>query len=178
MPRIARAEFPDFSRLSLDVERLMPALVRGSGNLALNFFQDSFRRQGFLDRRLDRWPDRRAKDKNPRSRGDRTILVESGRLRASLRMRALGQSSVEIFTDVPYARAHNFGERVKATQRVRAHVRQTRSGQKTTVRAHDRTVDFQMPQRQFIGDSHVLEQRLELHLTRAFDQLFEKIARR
>jgi len=165
MPRIKRHDFP---RDNKSLKKFMANLPRLAGNTALNFYDDSFTRQGFIDRRFQRWPARKTKDKNKRQR--RNILIQSGRLRRSLRMRTAG-SNVIIFTDVPYAEAHNEGKRIRGRVTVRSHTRRTTKG-KTRVRRHRRKVDFKMPKRQFMGHSELLDKRLELLVTNAIDDFF------
>lgn len=164
MPRQRRQEFPDFNQKSISSARFFKSLPTLAGNVALNFFDDSFDRQGFIDKRHSRWKPRKIQD------AGRSILVKSGRLRRSLRMSTMG-NNVRISTDVPYAQIHNEGGRITGQASVRSHTRRTPSGN-TTVRAHLRNLNIQIPKRQFMGASDLLDKRIEKLVTRALDQIF------
>ena len=77
------------------------------GNTAEKFFQDSFRREGFLDNSLTRW--QRRKRETRRSRGKK-ILQNTGRLRRSIKRLTTTFGRIAIGTrGVPYAEVHNEG---------------------------------------------------------------------
>lgn len=161
MPRARRQEFPDFTKEIGQSTKLFQSLPRLAGNTALNFFKDSWSKEGFTDVRLERWPARKVNDG-----ARRRLLVQTGRLRRSLRMTHT-TTRVVISTDVPYAQIHNEGGQVKGTVKVKAHTRQGRP-----VRAHNRKVDFKIPKRQFMGHSKLLDRRLELLVTRSLNQIY------
>lgn len=172
MPRPIRVDFPDFDQAAVQSGQMFAQLPRILGNMAKNYFDDSWRRQGWQDKQRVKWQSRSRKDANPKRRA---ILVKSGRLRRSLSMRVIGQS-VLIFTDVPYAQIHNEGGQVTGTAAVKSHTRRLANGKKVTVRAHKRSVNFTMPQRQFMskpGDAlpSVLERRMQLHVERAIERI-------
>ena len=54
MPKIIRYDFPDFKKQSVEMEELFKNLPIWAGNATLNFSKDSFRRQGWIDKRLER----------------------------------------------------------------------------------------------------------------------------
>lgn len=171
MPRAKRQHFPDFRQENGELAKLFRALPRLAGNLALNHYDSSWDREGYLTNRVTRWPRRRRPDANQATRGTRKTLVRSGRLRRSLQMRVAG-SLVMIFTDVPYAQAHNEGYTGQVTQRVRAHTRQGRP-----VRAHSRRMNMNLPQRQFMDiPGHplnpLIEKRIVANLERSLRQIF------
>lgn len=155
-----------------------PAML---GNDAVNFFLDSWKRQGWLGNRMEPWPQRKANNK--RSKG-RAILVSSGRLRRSIRITSINNGIVTIGTDVPYAKVHNEGFRGVVS--VKAHSRNkyikenigsgkfTKTGKermKTVsrisgsgmVKAHSRRMNI--VRRQFMGNSPYLTKPLERRLT-------------
>jgi len=150
-------------------ERVLPETVSKMGNIALNHFKSSWRTQGFTDRNVKRWPARKKEDKK---RLGRAILVKSGRLRRSLRRVPFGRFGVVIKTDVPYAEIHNEGGTIKHGTRAGllsfnggrlARTRTERQRQRVTqqipfVRGASET---KMPQRQFMGDSKVMEGKIE-----------------
>lgn len=150
------------------------------GNDAVNFFLDNFKRQGWLGNTLEPWKKRSSKAK--RNTG-RAILIDSGRLRRSIRITSVSTGSVTIGTDVPYAKAHNEGFRgtvnVKAFNRNKYSKEKVGSGKLTkkgvermktvqrisstsTVKGHTRKVN--LPKRQFMGESPYLTKQLQRRL--------------
>ncbi len=152
------------------VYKRTPTLVGGT---AVGFFKDRFRFQAWHDESRERWPARKRKDKN---RKKRQLLTKTGRLKRSIRVTSKGRNHVFVGTDVPYAEAHNEGFKGKVSQRVRSHsVKEhkrrshTRDGSRVrgqVVQAHKRsghtkTVNQEIPQRQFMGESRFLNRRIE-----------------
>ncbi|MFZ4772356.1 MAG: hypothetical protein ACOYLO_19380 [Ferruginibacter sp.] len=154
--------------------------------VGVNFFKDSFRRQGWLDKRTENWKKRAPGAK--RNKG-RAILISSGRLRNAIRIAEKSFSRVVIANNVPYALAHNDG--FKGTVTVKAHTRgkykrvseryKTKAGNERTrsrkeqsatyqVRSHTRKMN--MPQRQFMGDSAVLTRKIEKTIDLAVMHIF------
>ena len=148
---------------------------------AVNFFKDSFRRQGFLGDTLEPWKPRKTNTKwgkTPRNKG-RAILIDTGRLRRSIRLISASNLTATIGTDVPYARAHNEGSRLGLIQSVKAFTRKknttatigtssrTRRVQTGTinVKAHTRRINQNIPRRQFMGQSQYLSKQLNRRLT-------------
>lgn len=168
-----------------DVLLYAPAML---GNDAVNFFLDRFKEQAWLGDYREQWKPRKAFTKwgkTPRNNG-RAILIDSGRLRRSIRIVNASAMSVTIGTDVPYAQAHNEGSRLGVIQTVSAHKRKVnRTGivKKTTlknrsnikfgkvaageidVKQHTRKVNQNIPRRQFMGESAYLEKQLGRRLT-------------
>lgn len=137
----------------------LPVLV---GNEVVNFSKDSFRKQGWLGNSFEPWPARKAKNKwgkTPRNKG-RAILVDTARLRRSIRVIRSDWQSVTIGSDVPYAKAHNDGVRLGIIQNVRSYTRKTKKGA-TPVKAHKRRIDQRLPRRRFLGNSPYLNAQLK-----------------
>lgn len=154
-----------------NVQRLKQTLPVLLANQAQTFFVASWKKQGWDDKSVQRWPKRQ--DQGPKSQG-RAILVKSGKLR-----RAVGQSirsktfeKIQLVVALPYAAVHNDGYKGPR----RAHTRSVFSKGSTSkfiglqrkdgnrkkpttpvykqigtakVKAH--TLD--MPRRRFMGDS-------------------------
>ncbi len=144
--------------------RTLPAIV---GEEAVNFSLDSFRQQAWSGYSQDVWPKRKNPTKwGKRDETDRALLVKTGKLRRSIRVTRIQQDRVFIGAggpDVPYARVHNEGFRGKVTQQVNEHLRRNKKGGKTKVSAFTRTINQNIPQRQFIGgqkDSPYLKARI------------------
>ena len=178
----------NFNDVALKFHRVRQQLPGVLGTVAVNYFKDSFRRQGWRNRSLKAW-DKRANEKNKKNKG-RSILVSSGRLRNSIHIIQATPQLIAVGTSVPYAAAHNEG--FIGTVTVRAHTRsQTRkvredyttrkgnvrsrtfrqdTGKSFQVRAHTRQMN--LPQRQFMGDSEVLNLKIDQTFTRAIDAIF------
>ncbi|MDR1403030.1 MAG: phage virion morphogenesis protein, partial [Tannerellaceae bacterium] len=120
-------------------------------------------------------------------RRSQTLLVDTGRLKKSIRKIKYTTEQIIIGTDVPYAEIHNEGGEIKKTVNVKSHTikahgrkahTRNRSGRaerikahtvKTyTVKAHARRMNLKIPSRRFIGNSHTLARRIELHVTARF----------
>jgi phage gpG-like protein len=154
------------------IEDILKKLPDWAGREAVNFYKDSFTRQAYIDNKVSKWAKRAGKQ----PKKSRAILVQSGALRRSLRYKVSGNRIV-VFTDVPYAQVHNEGQQVTGTQSVGSFARKGKSGKKHTVKAHSRTRNFKMPQRQFMDVpngkmSALLEKRLVMHIGRAFEKAF------
>ncbi len=132
---------PDLSKEINDLSDFWRVFPLWAGQEALNFYQNSFTRQGWLDSGFKPWAPRKAAEKRQKRYGTRSLLVKRGRLRRSLRLRTAGPV-ITIFTDVPYAATHNEGLKVEGTQQVpataiRAHVLIIK-GKRSCVSAHTR----------------------------------------
>lgn len=135
------------------------------GNEAVNWSQDNFRLQGWRESTLLPWQPRISK-RDP----GRAILIKSGRLLRSIRITAVGDLTVSIGTDVPYARIHNYGGEVNRYARSETFLRNRiskgiRKGQfKKGVKAGKGFTfsagGFNMPQRQFLGNSPMLQEQI------------------
>ncbi len=108
------------------MQRNLPAVI---GNMAQRHFVKSFRDGGFTDAALDPWEQRKNKTQNTRA-----ILVKTGHLRNSIRVRVATFQKIEIGSyGVPYAEYHNTGA-------------------------------GRLPKRQFIGRSKVLEKKIKARI--------------
>jgi phage gpG-like protein len=137
-------------------------LPRRAATEAVNFSKERFRKQNWVDYTTQPWKPRKpAWQKQSKRRGQRAILIDTGRLRRSIRVVHVDSHRAVIGTDVPWARVHNEGFRGQVKQNIAAH---TRSGGVTRkshrVKSHTRTINQHIPQRQFIGASAVLQARL------------------
>ena len=130
------------------------------GTLAVNFSKQRFVEQNWHDTTPEPWTPRRHLRRGGKRRQNGAILVDSGRLKRSIRIVAVTPTSVTIGTDVPYAQIHNDGfegeVNVKAhpyhvkerTEKVKRHKRDqkikykdgTEKVKKVTVKAHKRHV--------------------------------------
>jgi phage gpG-like protein len=135
------------------------ALLRApllAGNEAVNFALDNFKRQGFMGNTFMPWQSRKVGWKKDKRKG-RSLLVDTGRLKRSIRITKLNKDSVTIGSDVKYAKAHNEGASITVVQSVKGFTRKNGSN----VKAHSRRVNIRIPKRQFIGNSPFLEARIK-----------------
>ncbi len=165
-----------------DINDLIKKLPDWAGREAVNFYKDSWRRQGYINANFEKWAARKESKwgkKSKRKAKSRAVLVQSGQLRRSIRYKVSG-NTINIFTDVPYAQVHNEGQNIAVTQTVEAHTRKAhkRAGKRvkeTTVRTHSRKMNFKMPKRQFMDIpgqriSPFLEKRFVKHIERALEK--------
>lgn len=174
-----RADFPDFRKDQMQLEEIFRNLPAWAANAALNFSKDSWRRGGWIDQRFERWP-RRKKSLSGADDAGRAVLVKSGRLRRSLRLR-VGPTWFEIGTDVPYARAHNEGAVITQTVTPRQRrffwamaAKQKKMGDLRAsgawkAMALSETITIRLPKRQFMGYSNLLERRIQQHVERGLE---------
>ncbi len=164
-----------------NIDKAVKVMPRRMGLVAVKFSKDRFVQQAWVDHTTQTWPKRRtSRGSKQRDRG--AILVDTGRLKRSIRVISTSSTRVLIGTDVPYAQAHNDG--FKGTVKVKQHTRRTfeknkrgtgvfsvrtrkertktvkeETGQLITVGAHSRRIN--LPERKFIGNSAVLAKQIE-----------------
>lgn len=126
------------------VLKIIPTIVRIESK---KFFEESFRRKGYIDRSMKRW--------KPNKKGT-SVLVKSSALMNSLQVTG-GRSFVRIKSNSPYAEVHNSGLTV----------------QRTSKKGLSYSVTY--PQRQFMGSSSFLKKRLVKQIELEFKQAFNKI---
>lgn len=144
-------------------------LPRHLGIEAVEFFDSSFKSQGFTDATLVPWRRTKSGKNNLFSRKSEGILIGRGRLRRGTRLRSVVGMRAEVVNNVPYAAAHNEG--FKGTVTVPQHVRRIKtfsydmkSGKRKKtghrdiiVKAHARRMN--LPRRHFMGNSRQLSDR-------------------
>ena len=144
-----------FASIVDDVTRCINQLPQRVATLAVNFSKQRFVEQNWLDETPEPWKPRSNRRRGGEQRQRGAVLVDSGRLKRSIRVISTSQERIVIGTDVPYAEAHNEG--LDSSVRVRAHTRRSRRGKVYAVRAHSRHI--QLPKRRFIGASAELEKK-------------------
>lgn len=87
--------------------KALEAAIVDVGNTAKVFFVESFRKQGFDDKSVQKWKPRKVADK----RAGRAILVKTGDLRRSIIRNPANRAAltIKISTDLIYAARHNNG---------------------------------------------------------------------
>ncbi|WP_299460594.1 phage virion morphogenesis protein [uncultured Microscilla sp.] len=147
-----------------------------TGAISTKFYKDRFVRGGWIESNsFQKWRPRKRRDRNEKRRGKRAVLVQSGRLKRSIRVLKKTSNSVIVGTDVEYARMHNEGFSGSVSQNVSAHHRKRHKRRnrkkkgKHIVREHkvkgfNRTIKQNIPKRQFLGKSEFLNKRIEKQL--------------
>ena len=174
-------------KLGRMVVRLKPQLIDAMGVEALHFIDDNFKMQGFQGATFQEWPLRVAKQKGPK----RAILIQTGTLRRSFRQQN-GAQGTTISTDVPYAQVHNDGGTIHMPSRgtilnfagkkggkLRLAKVRTEAQQRSIKeirRANVPAYDIKMPQRRFIGNSPVLNNRIQTEIVKILTQAINSAA--
>lgn len=138
------------------LSQCLTTLPNQIGTVAVNFAKQRFVSQNWHDTTAEPWDPRKRNRRGGKKRQKGAILVDSGRLKRSIRIVSTTTATVTIGTDVAYAQIHNDG--FDGIQSVRAHSRKGR-----TVRAHTRHME--MPRRRFLGDSAELTRLLTEFIT-------------
>lgn len=109
----------DFKEKLAEYKTFCRIAPKAAATIAVNFFQDSFTKQGFDDNGVNPWENvqRRIEGtkaykypkKKDKGRRTRAILVKTGRLRRSIRTKEANFARISIVSDLPYARVHNEG---------------------------------------------------------------------
>ncbi len=136
-----------------DAIKTLPERV---ATLAVNFSKERFSQQNWMDESAEAWAPRKRARRGGKRRQAGAILVDSGRLKRSIRKLSVSKERIVIGTDVEYAEAHNEG--YDGIVSVRPHTR-TRNGNTHNVRGHSRHAKTE--QRRFLGESAELAKRIE-----------------
>jgi phage gpG-like protein len=180
---------PNFIRIASNVRSAMATIPYKAGVIMVAFSKQRFQQQNWINHGTEPWQ-RRSRKKGWSNKGKvknnsgRAILIQSGRLRRSIRIVNTTANSATIGSDTPYAAIHNNGGRVTGTQRVRTHVRinkkrdsvgvvSSKEGKRSTrirfgklasgisiVREHTRKMNHYMPRRRFMGESKYLSNQI------------------
>lgn len=160
-----KIQIPDFLAIA---ELLKSDARRYAKVFCLQWFDDSFQKQGFTDAGFQAWEKRKEPDK----RAGGAILIDTTFLRKSLTVLEETSNQIEFGTHVPYAGTHNNGERIRAMASVRGFHR-TRKGKREQVKPHTRKIDTKYPTRQFIGESILMMEGLNNWLIGQIDKRFK-----
>lgn len=74
------------------------------GNMGENHFKENFALGGFKDQNVEKWKPRKVED------AGRAILVKSGDLKRSIRIKSKSQEKIVWGSDLKYAAVHNSGQ--------------------------------------------------------------------
>ncbi|MBK9479837.1 MAG: phage virion morphogenesis protein [Bacteroidetes bacterium] len=168
----------DMGKVEKQVRTQLEASLVLMGRTAKTFFTDNFRKQGFEDRGVSKWDARKKETK--KSQG-RAILVKTGDLRRSIKLDTINRAnlSVRISSDLPYSRVHNDGNE-GIVHSVGFHTRTAtrKVGNKRVKRMSTQNVKehFRIggtPQRQFIGDSWSLNEKVKKVIVTNLNKAFK-----
>lgn len=181
-----KVDISDFTRkldALLNTSKKLPTEI---ASIAEKFSKDRFREQAWLDETKHKWKPRKVQ-RGRTGKRSQTLLVDTGRLKTSVRKIKVTPEQVIIGTNVPYAEIHNEGGEINKTVNVKSHdikshrrkaYTRNRNGRaerikaqtiKTyRVKAHTRKMNLKIPSRRFIGSSYTLARRIELHVTSRF----------
>lgn len=148
--KVGSFKFKLTKKIFLSQKRKLPIVL---GNMAKNFFLEAFRKGGFTDVGFKRWKQRRKRIGRGRTSPtlkESSNLTLTGKLKRSIKVRPATFKLTRIFTNLVYAGIHNFGLQGLAFGKAA----------------------FKMPKREFIGNSRVLERKLERRIIREIDRAF------
>jgi phage gpG-like protein len=169
-------------------QRLLSIPVK-VGDTAILFTMQRFREQAWINNTTEPWKQRKPGAK--RNQG-RAILMNTGRLRRSIRIVRVTSDSVTIGSDVPYAQVHNDGfkgtvaiQKHKRTKWIKSRIETgqltkkgnksmrtiTTAGDEYDVRAHSRKMN--MPRRRFMGESPALTKQITRLITAEIMKAFK-----
>ena len=140
----------NFAKLEKEMPRLKRELPIICGDLAVNFFRDSFNKQGFDSSNVQKWKEvqrrisgTKAHKYATKSARTRAILVKSGALRRATLRKYTSFAKTVIINEMPYAKVHNEGSK-------------------------------NMPKRQFIGQSKSLDKKTIQEIDRYVKKILKK----
>lgn len=158
-------------------KQIMDDMPRLIGNVAVSMVNQNFRDAGWRDGGLKPW--KKTKRQMGKGKGSQYLALHSSRehLSRSTQYKKTGPGEVTISNPVPYASVHNDG--FEGNVNVKAHKRTISKGKnkgnKYSVRAFSRRM--YIPQRQFMGESRELNEKIENIIRNTFKNIKVKIGR-
>lgn len=158
-------------------KQIMDDMPRLIGNAAVSMVNQNFRDAGWRDGGLKPW--KKTKRQMGKGKGSQYLPLHSSRehLSRSTQYKKTGPGEVTISNPVPYASVHNDG--FEGNVNVKAHKRTISKGKnkgdKYSVRAFSRRM--YIPQRQFMGESRELNEKIENIIRNTFKNIKVKISR-
>jgi hypothetical protein len=152
----------------------LPQLQRDIANTVIaveaeNQWAQNFRQGGFIDTAFTPWKPRKAdttdgwesRTTDPNYTPNHALLVKTSTLKGHALKGRVIDHSVEFSFPLPYEKIHNEGGIITGTCTVKGYTR--KNG--VAVKEHTRTLNITIPKRQFIGESHQLNQRIQQKAT-------------
>ena len=157
-----------FDQLDATVNQVIPNII---AETATEHFKERFLQKNWEGRAWAKYNPNNKKNRKEPSAG--SLMMRSNNLFSSIRPGLVEPHLVVINAGgkkVAYARVHNEGLRVTASQYVRPHTNKNFMGTGKTqqIKAHSRQLDFKMPKRQFIGRSAFLNKKIHDRLSMIF----------
>ncbi len=166
---------------------LVKDLPRLVANDALNHFDDSWKNEGFTDEKgtFKKWEERKNNDGSKSDKNRGTLIGKgSAHLRKSLEVKSATAKQIVIGTPVKYAQAHNEGAEIEQSISITPKMRKFawakfyetkkpswRGLALTKKKEINRTI--KIPQRQFIGNSKPLFDKIEKRIDARVSKIFE-----
>lgn len=151
----------------------MAQSMTATANEAINWTNDRFTKQNWIDRSPEPW---QARKPNAKRNFGRAILVDTARLKGSIRKFGQSATGFTYGSSVEYAGVHNYGLTVTRHARSETFARnRSRSGKfrKGTKAGRGFTFSagsFQMPKRQYAGNSfhfrQIIARRMRVEMIR------------
>ncbi len=180
MEKVDLTEFLKKMDALADAYGKLPAQIAA---IAVNFSKERFVDQTWLDTARQPWKERARRRKGGKKKSQ-TLLVDTGRLKRSIRKISADRNTVVVGTDVPYAQIQNDGGDINKSVLVKSHTRKAytrkRKGRKETVKSHKvklhaRKMNVKIPARTFIGQSEELNQRIISFAVAALEDALNQI---
>jgi phage gpG-like protein len=157
------------------IDNDIPVLI---GVEAVSHFKESFVKEGFTDQSMEKWASR--KTKRAGSTNSQPILTKTGELADSIDYRIEG-TTVIIYSDKQYAQIHNEGGVIAVTDNMRSYFWSqyylAKDADDTTLMEQFKCMalanEIKIEQRQFIGESEVLNNRIADKITRDLTNLLK-----
>lgn len=167
-------DVPDFEQMAA---KLKKDVVSYAAVTALNFFIDSFQKQGWTDRSFESW---QKPGRNSRPGG--ALLVKSAYLRNSLKVLSRSIQAIIFGSNAAYAQIHNEGGviTVTVTPKMRKYFwfmfRATNDVRyKWMALTKKDRMTIKIPQRQFVGHSETLMSDLDAWLKNEIEKRFKNL---
>ena len=165
---------PDFLSIATGLKNDM---VRYAAVTGLNFFIDSFNKQGFTDTSFEPWSKR-----NPDTRPGGSLLVKSANLRNSLKVFEKSVEKIVFGTNSIYAKIHNEGGTINMTLTPKArkffwfmYYATNDNRYKWMALSKKEHLSIKIPKRQFIGESATLMATLQTWTKNEIENRFKNI---
>jgi len=169
------AKTPAFGKVltgfNKSLSRFIPKKIANAG---VRHFKQSFINGGFTNSTLVKWP---------KTQRGGTILVQSTNLKTSVKKLEANSKKVVVTAgnqNVNYAKIHNEGGTINKTVSIRSFTKKQftrrRKGRPETVKshqvgAHSRRMNLTIPKRQFMGNSKVLNAKIDIIISKELKKL-------
>lgn len=165
---------PDFLKMARSLKK---DVVRYAAVAGVNFFQDSFQKQGFTDVNYQAW-EKRKNDLDP----GRKILVQSSYLMNSIQVFDKNEQRITFGSDAEHAEIHNNGGTIQITITPKAKryfwymfMATKNSMWKALALTKKTSITIKIPKRQFIGESATFLSELDVWFKAEIQKRFKNL---